>query len=128
MLLIDTYLDKSKIHGVGVFAKENVKKGELAFYLDRMLNRNNEEIVTGNLIKDPIDVDENTPYYKEIDKLVKKGVFKVNGRLFEPNKEVTRAMAVTAIMRFDQFVDVQKKDLDSTLFPFNLIVGVLFAF
>jgi len=28
MLLIDTYLDKSKIHGVGVFAKENVKKGE----------------------------------------------------------------------------------------------------
>ena len=28
MLLIDTYLDKSKIHGVGVFAKENAKKGE----------------------------------------------------------------------------------------------------
>ena len=28
MLLIDTYLDKSTIHGVGVFAKENVKKGE----------------------------------------------------------------------------------------------------
>ena len=28
MLLIDTYLDKSKIQGVGVFAKENVKKGE----------------------------------------------------------------------------------------------------
>ena len=28
MLLIDTYLDKSKINGVGVFAKENVKKGE----------------------------------------------------------------------------------------------------
>ena len=28
MILIDTYLDKSKIQGVGVFAKENVKKGE----------------------------------------------------------------------------------------------------
>ena len=28
MLLIDTYLDKSKIQGVGVFAKENVKKGQ----------------------------------------------------------------------------------------------------
>ena len=28
MLLIDTYLDKSEIHGVGVFAKENAKKGE----------------------------------------------------------------------------------------------------
>ena len=28
MMLIDTYLDKSKIQGVGVFAKENVKKGE----------------------------------------------------------------------------------------------------
>ena len=28
MLLIDTYLDKSKIEGVGVFAKENAKKGE----------------------------------------------------------------------------------------------------
>jgi SET domain-containing protein len=28
MFLIDTYLDKSKIQGVGVFAKENVKKGE----------------------------------------------------------------------------------------------------
>lgn len=28
MFLIDTYLDKSKIHGVGVFSKENVKKGE----------------------------------------------------------------------------------------------------
>ena len=28
MFLIDTYLDKSKIEGVGVFAKENVKKGE----------------------------------------------------------------------------------------------------
>ena len=27
MLLIDTYLDKSEIHGVGVFAKENAKKG-----------------------------------------------------------------------------------------------------
>ena len=26
--LIDTYLDKSKIHGVGVFSKENVNKGE----------------------------------------------------------------------------------------------------
>ena len=25
--LIDTYLDKSKIHGVGVFSKENIKKG-----------------------------------------------------------------------------------------------------
>jgi SET domain-containing protein len=28
MLYIDTYLDKSKIHGVGVFSKENVNKGE----------------------------------------------------------------------------------------------------
>ena len=28
MFLIDTYLDKSKIEGVGVFSKENVKKGE----------------------------------------------------------------------------------------------------
>ena len=27
MFLIDTYLDKSKIHGVGVFSKENVNKG-----------------------------------------------------------------------------------------------------
>jgi SET domain-containing protein len=27
MLLIDTYLDKSKIKGVGVFSKENIKKG-----------------------------------------------------------------------------------------------------
>jgi SET domain-containing protein len=27
MFLIDTYLDKSKIHGVGVFSKQNVKKG-----------------------------------------------------------------------------------------------------
>ena len=29
MFLIDTYLDKSKIEGVGVFSKENVKKGAL---------------------------------------------------------------------------------------------------
>ena len=28
MFLIDTYLDVSKIHGVGVFSKENVNKGE----------------------------------------------------------------------------------------------------
>jgi len=28
MFLIDTYLDKSKIQGIGVFAKENAKKGE----------------------------------------------------------------------------------------------------
>ena len=27
MFLIDTYLDKSEIHGVGVFSKENIKKG-----------------------------------------------------------------------------------------------------
>jgi SET domain-containing protein len=27
-MLIDTYLDKSKIHGVGVFSNQNVKKGE----------------------------------------------------------------------------------------------------
>ena len=27
MFLIDTYLGKSKIHGVGVFSKQNVKKG-----------------------------------------------------------------------------------------------------
>ena len=29
MFLIDTYLDKSKIQGVGVFSKENIKKGQL---------------------------------------------------------------------------------------------------
>ena len=29
MFLIDTYLDKSKIHGVGVFSKENVNKGQI---------------------------------------------------------------------------------------------------
>ena len=28
MFLIDTYLDKSKIHGIGVFSQENIKKGE----------------------------------------------------------------------------------------------------
>ena len=28
MMLIDTYLDKSKIQGVGVFSKENIKKGK----------------------------------------------------------------------------------------------------
>ena len=28
MFLIDTYLDKSKIHGVGVFSNENIKKGK----------------------------------------------------------------------------------------------------
>ena len=28
MFLIDTYLDKSSIQGVGVFSKENIKKGE----------------------------------------------------------------------------------------------------
>ena len=28
MFLINTYLDKSKIQGVGVFSKENVKKGD----------------------------------------------------------------------------------------------------
>jgi SET domain-containing protein len=28
MLLIDTYLDKSKIQGVGVFSKENITKGK----------------------------------------------------------------------------------------------------
>ena len=28
MFLIDTYLGKSKIHGVGVFSKQNVKKGQ----------------------------------------------------------------------------------------------------
>jgi len=28
MLLIDTYLDKSKIQGVGVFSKENISKGK----------------------------------------------------------------------------------------------------
>ncbi len=27
MFLIDTYLDKSSIQGVGVFSKENIKKG-----------------------------------------------------------------------------------------------------
>ena len=27
MLLIDTYLDKSPIQGIGVFSKENIKKG-----------------------------------------------------------------------------------------------------
>ena len=29
MLLIDTYLDKSKIHGIGVFSKENIKQKEI---------------------------------------------------------------------------------------------------
>ena len=29
MLIINTYLDKSKIHGVGVFADEFIKKGTL---------------------------------------------------------------------------------------------------
>ena len=28
MLLIDTYLDKSKIQGIGVFSKENIIKGK----------------------------------------------------------------------------------------------------
>jgi len=28
MFLIDTYLDKSKIHGVGVFSKENINIGD----------------------------------------------------------------------------------------------------
>ena len=28
MFLIDTYLDKSKIHGIGVFSKENITKGK----------------------------------------------------------------------------------------------------
>ena len=28
MFLIDTYLNKSKIHGVGVFSNENIKKGK----------------------------------------------------------------------------------------------------
>ena len=37
MLLIDTYLDKSKINGVGVFAKENVKKGEKIKEVRRLL-------------------------------------------------------------------------------------------
>ena len=27
MFIIDTYLDKSAIQGVGVFSKENIKKG-----------------------------------------------------------------------------------------------------
>ena len=27
MLLIDTYLDKSKIHGIGVFSNQNILKG-----------------------------------------------------------------------------------------------------
>jgi hypothetical protein len=29
MLLIDTYLEKSKIHGVGVFSKENLKPKDI---------------------------------------------------------------------------------------------------
>ena len=29
MFLIDTYVDKSKIQGIGVFANENIKKGQL---------------------------------------------------------------------------------------------------
>ena len=28
MFLIDTYLDKSKIHGIGVFSNENISKGK----------------------------------------------------------------------------------------------------
>ena len=40
MLLIDTYLDKSKIHGVGVFAKENAKKGEIKRLFSATLKSN----------------------------------------------------------------------------------------
>jgi SET domain-containing protein len=29
MLLVDTYLNKSQIHGIGVFSKENIKQKEI---------------------------------------------------------------------------------------------------
>ena len=31
MLLVDTYIDKSPIHGVGVFAKEDIAKGTIVW-------------------------------------------------------------------------------------------------
>ena len=43
MLCVRTYLDKSEIHGIGVFATENIKKGQLIWKfqpsIDRVIER-----------------------------------------------------------------------------------------
>ena len=39
MLLIDTYLDKSAIQGIGVYAKNPVAKGALIWRLDERFDR-----------------------------------------------------------------------------------------
>ena len=38
MLLIETYLDKSPIHGVGVFANEFVKKGTVVWQFNPLID------------------------------------------------------------------------------------------
>jgi SET domain-containing protein len=44
MLQVKTYLDKSPIHGIGVFAAENIKSGQLVWKLnlaiDKIINPN----------------------------------------------------------------------------------------
>jgi SET domain-containing protein len=37
MLLVRTYLDKSSIHGIGLFATEDIKAGTQIYYLDHNL-------------------------------------------------------------------------------------------
>ena len=39
MLLIDTYLDKSPIQGIGVFAKNPIAKGTSIWRLDQRFDR-----------------------------------------------------------------------------------------
>ena len=39
MLLVDTYLDKSAIQGIGVFAKHRIAKGTLVWKLDARFDR-----------------------------------------------------------------------------------------
>ncbi len=39
MLLVDTYLDKSAIQGIGVFAKNRIAKGTLVWKLDARFDR-----------------------------------------------------------------------------------------
>jgi hypothetical protein len=39
MLLVDTYLDKSAIQGIGVFAKNSIAKGTLVWKLDARFDR-----------------------------------------------------------------------------------------
>ena len=39
MLLVDTYLDKSAIQGIGVFAKNGIAKGTLVWKLDARFDR-----------------------------------------------------------------------------------------